>query len=97
MSGADLLRDEESLPCVAPRVLRFAGGVVELKGVPSAHPGGVTPSTFVEPSREARAVAFLELAMEKLHESQLAGSPTARRLLVLGAQGCVDSALGLLK
>jgi hypothetical protein len=95
--SADLLRDDESLPCVAPRVLRFAGGVIELKGLPAAHPGGVTPSTFVEPSREARALAFLELAREKLHESQLAGSPAARRLLVLSAQGCIDSALGILK
>lgn len=76
-------------------LLRFPGGPVNVSSFVEAHPGP-TPSSFVEPTREARAVAFLELAREQLSEAQLSG-PSARIFLVMSAQGCIDSALGLLR
>lgn len=94
--SADLLRDEESLPCVTPRVLRFAGGDCDVCSFVPSH-NGPTPSTFVEPSREARALAFLELAKIGLDEALDGGSLSARRLSTLSAQACIASALELLK
>jgi hypothetical protein len=37
---------EDGPPMAPVRVLRFAGGVVELTGVRESHPGGVTPTTI---------------------------------------------------
>lgn len=77
--------------------LYFPGGNVDASGFVEAHADSVTPSTFVEPSRQARAVAFLELAREQLREAQTAGTSTARIVHTMSAQSCIDSALGLLR
>lgn len=59
--------------------------------------GGPTPTTYTEPDWVARVIAFLELARQNIDESHMAGSPIARISATIRAQGCIDSALGLLR